>query len=51
LLSNILYGVDPFDRTTFVIVPLVLILAAGLACIVPARRAANIEPIRALRPE
>ncbi len=51
LLSNILYGVDPFDRTTFVIVPLVLTLAAGLACIVPARRAANIEPIRALRPE
>jgi predicted permease len=51
LLSNILYGVDPFDRTTFVIVPLVLTLAAGFACIVPARRAAQIEPIRALRPE
>jgi predicted permease len=50
-LSKILYGVRPFDPTTFVVVPLVLTLAAALACIAPARRAARIDPIRALRAE
>jgi predicted permease len=51
LLSHALYGVDPFDPITFIVVPLVLALAAGLACVVPARRAARIDPIRMLRPE
>lgn len=51
LLSHALYGVDPFDPTTFVVVPIVLSLSAGLACVVPARRAARIDPIRVLRPD
>jgi putative ABC transport system permease protein len=50
-LSKILYGVRPLDPATFTIVPLVLALAAALACIAPARRAARIDPIRAMRPE
>jgi len=50
-LSKILYGVNPYDPVTFVAVPLVLALAAALACIAPARRAARIDPIRALRTE
>ena len=50
-LSKILYGVGPFDPTTFVVVPLVLALAAAVACVAPARRAARIDPIRALKPE
>jgi putative ABC transport system permease protein len=50
-LSKILYGVQPFDPATFTVVPLVLALAAALACVEPARRAARIDPIRALRPD
>jgi ABC-type antimicrobial peptide transport system permease subunit len=50
-LSKILYGVSPFDPATFVVVPLVITLAAGLACLTPARRAARIDPLRALRPD
>ena len=50
-LSKILYGVGPFDPATFVVVPVVLALAAALACVAPARRAARIDPIRALRPD
>jgi putative ABC transport system permease protein len=48
-LSTILYGVRPFDPATFIAVPVVLALAAALACVGPARRAARIDPIRALR--
>ena len=48
-LSKILYGVSPSDPLTFVAVPLVLAVAAALACVAPARRAARIDPIRALR--
>jgi len=50
-LSKILYGVGPFDPITFATVPVVLAVAAALACVEPARRAAGIDPIRALRPE
>jgi putative ABC transport system permease protein len=50
-LSKILYGFGPFDPATFIVVPLVLALAAALACVGPARRAASIDPIRALRPD
>ena len=34
-LSNILYGVGPFDPVTFAIVPLFLVLAATVACVAP----------------
>jgi putative ABC transport system permease protein len=50
-LSKILYGVRPIDPLTFAVVPLVLTVAALLACVEPARRAARIDPIRALRRE
>ncbi len=48
-LSKILYGVGPFDPVTFTMVPLFLVLAAAVACVAPARRAARIDPLRALR--
>jgi ABC-type antimicrobial peptide transport system permease subunit len=48
-LLRILYGVSPFDPATFVAVPIVLSVAAALACVAPARRAASIDPIRSLR--
>jgi putative ABC transport system permease protein len=50
-LSRILYGVSPLDPVTFTVVPSVLAFAAALACVAPARRAARIDPIRALRTE
>jgi len=39
-----LYGVPPADPPTFVSVPLLLILVAAVACWVPARRAARVDP-------
>ena len=50
-LSGILYGISPLDPATFTAVPVVVAVAATLACVVPARRAARIDPMRALRPE
>jgi predicted permease len=49
LLSKLLYGVAPTDPETFGISLLLLILVAGLACWIPARRAAHIDPVKALR--
>jgi hypothetical protein len=36
---------------TFMVVPVVIAMSAALACVGPARRAARIDPIRALRPD
>jgi ABC-type antimicrobial peptide transport system permease subunit len=48
-LSKFLYGVTGHDTITFVAVPGVLIALAAIACVIPARRAARVDPLRALR--
>jgi ABC-type antimicrobial peptide transport system permease subunit len=51
LIASQLYGITSLDPLTFVAVGLVLLGAALLACYLPARRAAKIDPMEALRHE
>ena len=51
VLSTVLYEVAPNDPRTFSIVAAALIAAALLACWIPARRAARIDPLASLRHE
>jgi putative ABC transport system permease protein len=45
----LLYGVTAFDRMTFVVVPVVLVIVALLACLGPALRAGRVDPIEELK--
>jgi putative ABC transport system permease protein len=49
LLSSLLYGTTPTDPLTFATAPAILLAVAAAACWVPARRAARIDPMLALR--
>jgi predicted permease len=49
LLGGLLFDIKPNDPVTFAIVPLVLAATALLACWLPARRAARVSPMEALR--
>jgi predicted permease len=51
LVSSLLYEVNAFDPLIFSVAPLLLALAAMLACYVPARRATKVTPVTALRME
>jgi putative ABC transport system permease protein len=51
LVSSLLYEVNAFDPLIFSVAPLLLAIAALLACYIPARRAARIIPVTALRME
>ncbi len=48
-LSGLIYGVGRLDPLTFATVPALLCVVALLACLLPARRAASVDPITTLR--
>ena len=48
-LTSLLFGVKPIDTLTFVAVAVALAVVVFIACLVPARRAAKIDPLEALR--
>ena len=50
-MASILFGVEATDMTAFVGLPLLLATVAAVACYLPARRAAGLDPLRALRHE
>jgi ABC-type lipoprotein release transport system permease subunit len=50
-IKGFLYGIGSTDLVTFAAIPLILSGVALLAALVPARRAAGVDPVRALRSE
>jgi putative ABC transport system permease protein len=49
VLRGFLFGVRPLDPVTYIVVVLLLVAVALLACWLPARRAAKVDPMKALR--
>ncbi|MDQ2840298.1 MAG: hypothetical protein M3Y72_04515, partial [Acidobacteriota bacterium] len=51
LMKSLLFGIGPLDPLTYAAVPVVMVAAAALASYLPARRAAAVDPVEALRAE
>ena len=51
LVKSMLYGIEPYDPTTVVAGAALLLLVALASSWIPARRAAGVEPVVALRHE
>jgi predicted permease len=48
-ISSQLYGITTRDAATYTAVALALVIIAAVACVVPARRAASLDPVKVLR--
>ena len=51
LMQSLLFGVSPFDPLTYAVITLGIFATACVACWLPSRRAAAVDPIHALRAE
>jgi len=51
MIKSLLFGISPLDPFTYIMVPVVMVVAAALASYLPARRAASVNPVEALRAE
>jgi ABC-type antimicrobial peptide transport system permease subunit len=47
--TTLVYPVRPLDPVTFIAVPIVLVITAAIAVVVPAWRAARVDPVVAFR--
>jgi len=51
LMSSLLFNVSPIDPVTYATITVVIVAIAYVACYLPSRRAATVEPVNALRAE
>jgi ABC-type antimicrobial peptide transport system permease subunit len=51
LMSSILFNVSPVDPITYLTITICVVATAYLACYLPSRRAATVDPVNALRAE
>jgi ABC-type antimicrobial peptide transport system permease subunit len=50
-MKSLLFGISPLDPLTYAMVPFILASSAAIASYLPARRAASVDPVEALRSE
>ncbi len=51
LMASLLFEVSPVDPVTYSVMTLTIVMVACVACYLPSRRAASVEPVHALRGE